>query len=480
MISPPIAVQTERPLCVDLDGTLVKSDTFVASLMVLARRHPLAFLSTPLWALKGKAHFKARVASMVTLDVEHLPYNRPLLSYLRDEHASGRRLFLATGADRVLANHVAAHLGIFSEVLASDGTVNLTGNNKLARMEQRFAAERFDYIGNAIPDLPLLQGATEPMLANPDLRLRSALKSHKITASRTFLDRSPRVKALAKALRVHQWAKNLLVFLPLLLAHTFLLVPALTALGAFFSFCMIASSTYILNDLLDLESDRIHLKKRKRAFAAGDLSVKAGIMISGLLAALSLLVASYLPTRFMVYLLLYLVTTLAYSLKLKRIVLVDVIILSGLYTVRMVAGSVATFTFISPWLAAFSIFFFLSLAMVKRFSELESLRARGASPTNARGYLLADIEQVRSFGTASAYASIVIFSLYINGHDVTALYHHPARMWLVTPFLILWVSRVWLLASRGELHEDPVVFALTDRMSLLLGLAVAIIAWSAL
>ena len=196
------------------------------------------------------------------------------------------------------------------------------------------------------------------------------------------------------------------------------------------------------------------------------------------LLALALITAAYLPRTFLVYLLLYLVTTLAYSLALKRIVLVDVVILSSLYTIRMLAGSAATRTPVSPWLAAFSIFLFLSLAMVKRFSELQNLHARGVNPTNGRGYLLSDIEQLRSFGTSSAYASIVIFALYINGRDVVALYHHPSRMWLITPLLILWVSRVWLLASRGLLDEDPVVFALTDRMSLLLGLGVVLVAYS--
>jgi 4-hydroxybenzoate polyprenyltransferase len=480
VMGPPVPVQTELPLCVDLDGTLVKSDTFVDSLMVLARRHPAAFLRTPLWAFKGKAYFKSQVTSRVTLDVAHLPYNRPLLDYLQEEHAAGRKLYLATGADRALAWRVAAHLRIFDDVMASDGTVNLIGKNKLEHLQQRFAADGFDYIGNAMPDLPLLQGAQEAMLANPHLRLSSALKSRNISVSRQFVDRSSPPAAMAKALRLHQWAKNLLVFLPLMLAHTFRLAPVLTAVAAFFCFCFIASATYIFNDLLDLESDRVHLNKRRRAFAAGDLSVTAGIATSLLLSALSLTIAAYLPRRFLIYLLLYLVTTLAYSLVLKRIVLVDVIILSALYTVRMVAGSAATDTLISPWLAAFSIFFFLSLAMVKRFSELQNLHTRGANPTNARGYLLSDIEQVRSFGTASAYASIVIFALYINGHDVAALYHHPARMWSITPFMILWVSRVWLLASRGELDEDPVVFALTDRTSLLLGLAVVLIALSAL
>src|ERR1700742_768634 len=481
VMQPPVAVQVERPLCGDLDGTLVKSDTFVDSLMVLARRQPGAFMRAPFWAMKGKAHVKSQVASLVTVDVVHLPYNRPLLDYLRDEHAAGRKLYLATGADRVLARKVAAHLGIFEEVLASDGAVNLIGRNKLQHLEQRFAADGFDYIGNALPDLPLLQGAQEAMVANPDLRLNLALKSRNVAVSRKFEDRSHLLAALAKALRVHQWAKNLLVFLPLLLAHSFRnATSVLAAVAAFFCFSLTASATYIFNDLLDLEADRVHLHKRKRAFASGDLSVATGLVISFTLLILALLTAVWLPRTFLVYLLLYLVTTLAYSFSLKRIVLVDVVILSSLYTIRMMAGSTATRDPVSPWLAAFSIFLFLSLAMVKRFSELQNLHARGVNPTNGRGYLLSDVEQLRSFGTSSAYASIVIFALYINGHDVVALYHHPNRMWLITPLLILWVSRVWLLASRGVLDEDPVVFALSDRMSLLLGLGVVIIAYSAL
>jgi 4-hydroxybenzoate polyprenyltransferase/phosphoserine phosphatase len=480
VMQPPAAVQAERPLCVDLDGTLVKSDTLVDSLMVLARRHPADLLRSPLWALKGKAYLKSQVTSRVALDVEHLPYNRPLLDYLKEQHAAGRKVYLATGADSVLARRIAAHLGIFDEVMASDGAVNLTGKNKLQHLEQRFPLDGFDYVGNAAPDLPLLEGARQAMLANPHLGLSSALRSRKINVSRTFLDRASLPAALAKALRVHQWAKNLLVFLPLLLAHFFRAGSVLLAVAAFFCFSFTASATYIFNDLLDLEHDRVHLRKRKRAFAAGDLPVSAGLGISFSFLVLALVTAAYLPRAFLLYLLLYFVTTLAYSLALKRIVLVDVVVLSSLYTIRMLAGAAATGTAVSPWLAAFSIFLFLSLAMVKRFAELENLHARGANPTNARGYLLSDIEQLRSFGTSSAYASIVIFALYINGHDVAALYHHPYRMWLVTPLLILWLSRVWLLASRGLLDEDPVVFALTDRMSLLLGLGVAIIAYSAL
>jgi 4-hydroxybenzoate polyprenyltransferase len=481
MMPLPVAAQTAaRPLCVDLDGTLVKSDTFFDSLMVLARRHPAQFLRLPSWLSGGKAKTKAKVAALVTLDPAYLPYNLPLLNYLREEHAAGRRLFLTTGADRTLAERVASYLGIFEEVLASDGTVNLTGDHKLRHLQQRFEHDGFDYIGNAVPDLPILRGAEQAMLANPHQRLSAALRRHKLRVAREFHDRAHPVLALAKALRVHQWAKNLLVFLPMLLAHSLRLSSALKAGAAFFCFCCMASATYIVNDLLDLETDRVHLHKRTRAFAAGNLAVTTGIAVALCLLCLALVTAAFLPRTFLFYLLLYLVTTLAYSLALKRVVLVDVVLLSSLYTVRMMAGSSASGDPVSPWLAAFSIFLFLSLAMVKRFSELQNLHARGVSPRNGRGYLLSDLEQLRSFGTSSAYASIVIFALYINGRDVMALYHHPNRMWLVTPLLILWVSRVWLLASRGLLNEDPVVFAITDRMSLLLGLGIVVVACSAL
>jgi 4-hydroxybenzoate polyprenyltransferase len=480
MISPGAVQTAERPLCVDLDGTLVKSDTLVDSLMVLARRHPVDVLNVPGWIAKGKAYTKSQLASRVALDAAHLPYNLPLLNYLRQEHAHGRRIFLTTGADRGLAQSVADHLGIFDEVLASDGKRNFTGNQKLAHLEERFGHPGFDYIGNAVVDLPILLGSGEAMVANPHAGLTRALKRCKRTVSREFTDRAHPILALTKALRVHQWAKNLLVFLAMLLAHDLRLPSLLRAVTAFVCFCCMASATYILNDLLDLETDRVHLTKRTRAFAAGDLSVVTGLGISFTLLVLALVAATSLPRTFLLYLLLYMVTTLAYSLALKRVVLVDVVVLSCLYTIRMLAGSSATGDPVSPWLAAFSSFLFLSLAMVKRFSELRNLHARGADPRNGRGYLLSDLEQLRTFGTCSAYASVVIFSLYINGRDVMSLYHHPNRMWAVTPLLILWVSRVWLLAARGELNEDPVVFAISDRMSLLLGLGILVVVCAAL
>jgi 4-hydroxybenzoate polyprenyltransferase len=459
-----------RPLCVDLDGTLTKSDTLWDSVVALLRHRPLAIFSIIGWIRHGKAAFKTHVTSAVELDVVHLPWNRPLLQYLELEHSSGRKIYLATAADGALARRIAANLGLFTDVLASDGATNLAGGNKLRAFQERFA--EFDYIGNAPPDVPLLQHSVEPMVANPTRGLRRKMRANNIKPVQTFIDSPPLAKIITKSIRIHQWAKNVLIFLPLLLAHRLTLTGIASASAAFLSFSLCASSTYLVNDLLDIEADRRHPRKRFRPFAAGDLSIQSGCLLIALLFCTALLIATQLPVAFLCWLLIYTTATLAYSLRFKRMVLVDVIVLSMLYTMRLVAGSAATHVLISPWLAGFSIFFFLSLAMVKRFSELENLRARGLAPTNGRGYLVTDIEQLRSFGTASAYASVMVFTLYINAMGESHLYRHPQFLWLLVPLLILWLSGIWLLASRGQLDEDPVIFAITDRRSLALGVLV--------
>jgi 4-hydroxybenzoate polyprenyltransferase len=467
------------PLCVDLDGTLVKSDTLHDSLLVLLRSKPSQALRLPAQVLKGKAAFKAFVTDSVTLDVAHLPYNRELLHYLQAERAKGRDIYLATGADIRLAQRVADHLGIFSGVLGSDGTTNLTGKNKLDRLRSQLPGAAFDYIGNDTPDLPLLAHSAEPMVANPSLRLRLRMRAQSVQPAREFEQRANPVRSFIKAIRVHQWAKNILIFFPLLLAHDLRPKQLLAALLAFSSFSLAASATYIINDLLDIEADRRHHRKRNRPFAAGDLSPAQGFGIAFAFLALAAVGTRFIAPEFSLWLLLYLATTFAYTAWLKRIPLVDVLILSGLYTLRLLAGSAATSTPISHWLAGFSVFLFLSLGIVKRFAELENLRANSLQPSNGRGYHLHDLEQLRTFGTSSAYAAVVILAIYISGRDVTRLYHNPGYLWLVVPLMLLWLNRVWLLASRGELDEDPVVFAITDRMSLLIGLASAAIVFLA-
>ncbi len=469
-------------LCVDLDGTLVKSDTLSDSLCTLAHQAPRRFVQAPFWLLRGRAHFKAKLAEQALPDPAHLPYNAAVLLYLRQQAAAGRTLVLATGADHRLAERVAQHTGLFQSILASDGTTNLTGKKKLLQLEERFGPQGFDYIGNSHADVPLLRAAATALLANPARGLRQrihGLRRRENPAAprpQVFLDRAPRIRTLMRTLRVHQWAKNALLFLPLLLAHK-LRGPAFAVeLMAFLCFCGVASATYILNDLLDIEADRQHPRKRTRPFAAGDLRIPTGAVLGLALAAAVTLSLHALPPAFTLWLAIYGVSTLAYSLRLKRRVLIDVLLLSALYTLRILAGAAAVRVPVSPWMAAFSIFFFFSLALVKRFSELENLRLRGAIPANGRGYRVQDLEQLRSFGTASAYASILIFALYINNPEIGYLYRHPHRLWLMTPVLLWWLSRIWLKASRAEMEEDPVIFALTDRASLLAGLMMAAIA----
>jgi 4-hydroxybenzoate polyprenyltransferase/phosphoserine phosphatase len=467
-------VEIKTPICVDLDGTLVKSDTLHDSLLVLLRTRPGKVLQLFGRLFRGKAAFKAYVIDSVAPDIAHLPYNRKLLQFLHEERARGREIYLTTGADVRLAQRIADHLGIFSGVLGSDGEVNLTGDDKLRRV-RGYLNERFSYIGNATPDLPLLAAAAEPMVANPSMGLRAGMRAKHLRAVRQFDERMHPLKAFIHAIRIHQWAKNLLIFAPLLLSHDVRVGTVLSAALAFVCFSLTASATYIVNDLLDIEADRRHPRKRGRPFAAGDLSVPAGLAAVAVLLGTALAGAHLLRPGVTAWLLIYLVTTLSYSYYLKRIPLVDVLVLSGLYTVRLAVGGSATGTVISQWLAGFSVFLFFSLALVKRFAELEGLQGNSAQPQNGRGYFLSDVEQLRSFGTSSAYAAVVIFAIYIGGHDVMMHYARPNRLWFAVPLLILWLSRVWLLASRGELNEDPVIFAFTDRMSLLIGVLLTVV-----
>ncbi len=435
---PETPIAAPVPLCVDLDGTLAKSDTLVDSLLALLRDRPMLAFQLPGRLLDGKAAFKAFVSKSVSLDVAHLPYNQKLLQYLHEEHARGRAIYLTTGADMALAQRVAVHLGVFAGVLASDGANNLTGGRKLESLRANLGSGPFDYIGNDTPDLPMLVKANVAMVANPSLALTMELSSRRIRPARQFNESSPLGITLMKAVRLQQWAKNVLIFLPLLLSHALSADKLLAAVIAFFCFSLTASAAYIVNDLLDIEADRHHPQKGLRPFASGDLPALTGIGLAAILLLLAVLGSSLLPEGFFGWLALYLAATLAYSFYLKRFAVVDVLVLSGLYILRLLAGAAATQTHISHWMAGFSMFLFLSLAIAKRFAELENLRASGSTPRNGRGYLLADMEQLRSFGAASAYAAVVVFAIYISGPDVVKLYSQPGLLWLIVPLMILW------------------------------------------
>ena len=469
------------PLCVDLDGTLVRSDLLIESLFALLKRNLFYLLLLPWWLLGGKARFKAEIAARVELEPGLLPYREDLLAYLRQQRAAGRRLVLATASHIRSAEAVALHLGLFDGVLASDARRNLSGTLKLARLEQEFGPRGFAYAGDSRVDLPIWARAGAMVLVAVPPRLQGAAERLGTPVERVFQAPSGQGPALyAQALRINQWVKNLLLFVPLAMAHR-LQEPALLgqALLAFVSFCLCASSVYLLNDLLDLPADRRHPSKRRRPFASGALAPARGLLLIPLLLLLSFALALALPWAFAAFLGLYYLGTLAYSLWLKGGALIDVLTLAGLYTLRILAGAAAVAVTPSFWLLAFSMFLFLSLALVKRYIEIATLAQPGQAPGFGRGYRAEDLPLLSQFGTTSGYLAVLVLALYINGDNVQALYSHPELIWLLCPLLLYLISRTWLLAARGELHEDPVVFALRDRRSQWLGALGVALLWLA-
>ncbi len=457
------------PLAVDLDGTLVQTDLLLESYLALLKQRPLALLMLPLWLLRGKARLKREIAKRVTLDVTCLPYREPLLSFLRAEHKAGRKLILATAADERFAQQIADHLGIFDTVLASDGATNLSGEAKTQALEAACGGP-FAYAGDAPVDLQVWRRARSAVLVGGGSKFASQLEN----VEHVFEDERKSGR-LFLALRLHQWAKNVLVFLPLVLAHQVTNLPlVLAAVVAFFAFGLCASAVYVQNDLLDLEADRHHARKRFRPFAAGTLPLKFGLVLAPALLVLAVAAALALSPAFLGVLALYFVTTFSYSLYFKRKAILDVLLLAGLYTVRIVAGGVAVGVGVSPWLLAFSLFFFLSLAYVKRFTELRELPLE--SSLRSRGYTRGDLEGLADLGVASGYIAVLVVALYINSPGVRELYGTPEVLWLLCPLLVYWISRVWLLARRGEMHDDPVVFALRDRTSYVIGVLAAVVA----
>jgi len=474
-----VSISQKFPLCVDLDGTLVKTDILFESVLALLKITPLCILLFPLWLLKGKAHFKRQIARRVTLDVARLPYNQDLLKYLAQEHRAGRRILLVTASDANIAQQIANHLGLFTSVIASDGMNNLAGDKKLQAIEAYIGPGRFAYAGNDRIDLAVWKGASSAILVNAsDDVVRTAQKVANV--SHIFRTPRTRLRAFIQAIRVHQWVKNALIFVPLIVSHQVGNQDhVLNATLAFFAFSLCASGTYLLNDLLDLEADRSHHKKKYRAFAAGDLPIKFGLVASPLFSMAGLALSLLLPAPFTLVLVIYFMLTLGYSFYLKHTVLIDVILLAGLYTIRIMGGGAAIDVTISKWLLLFSLFFFLSLAFLKRFSELQELRSEGKDNSVSRDYFASDLSQVASMGVASGYIAVLVYTLYISSVEVKGLYGFPEVLWLICPIILYWISRMWLLAHRGQMHHDPVVFTIRDKVSYALGGACAIIMWFA-
>ncbi len=460
------------PLCVDLDGTLVRTDTLYESVLRALKRSPWLVFLLPVWLVRGKAHLKREIANRVDLDPAVLPYHSELVAYLREEHAAGRPLILVSAADQRIVDAVARHLGLFERVVGSDGTRNLKGANKRETLRGLFGTGGYDYAGDHRADLDVWADARGAIVVSGDDRLARKTGDRLV---RAFTTPRRRLRTLARALRVQQWVKNVLVFVPLLMAPEARNVALFwNAFVAFLAFSLCASSVYVLNDLLDLEADRRHATKRLRPFAAGDLPVLLGLVVAPLFLASGLVLAIALPRAFLAVLVIYMTVTTAYSFRLKHMPLVDVLVLAMLYTGRVIAGAAATRVWPSPWLLGFSLFFFLSLAFVKRYSELYAMRQQQET-LKVRGYYPADLELIATNGAISGYISVLVAALYINSDRVVGLYLHPELLWLICPLLLYWISRIWLLAHRGQLHDDPVLFAIKDRASYVVGALIAVV-----
>ncbi|WP_073631705.1 UbiA family prenyltransferase [Pseudoxanthobacter soli] len=462
-----------RPIVVDLDGTLVRSDLLIESFLALLGAQPFKALAALKTLRQGKANFKSRLADEAVVEIETLPFNEDVLVFLKAEHARGRPIYIASASDRRYVEALAGHLGFFTGVFGSENGLNLAGEVKAQRLCEAFGEKGFDYIGDAAIDEAVWRRAHSVYIANADPRHLAEVRAWAPEASALGMRKS-HWHEYVRAIRVHQWLKNLLVFVPALAAHE--LGPGLGAcILAFLSFSLCASSVYILNDLLDLRNDRAHARKKERPFAAGRIPLLRGALLFPVLLGLSFLIALFLPWKFLGVLAAYYALTCAYSFTLKRKMLVDVVALACLYGTRLWAGAAAVGLAISPWLMAFAIFIFLCLALVKRCSELIDRMSKGRGDPVGRGYRLSDLPALQSMAAAAGYVSVLVLALYFNSDVVVPLYAHPNWLWVICVLLLFWISRVLLLTHRGEMHDDPVVFAATDRISQMTAVACGLV-----
>ncbi len=465
------------PLCVDLDGTLIATDTLLESTLAAIKLKTLILFLIPLWVLRGKLYFKNRIARIALPNPKTLPYRQDVLEFLISEKAAGRKLILATATVKEIAESVAGHLGIFDIVLATGDDCNLRDKQKMQALTELCGGKGFIYAGDSKADLDVWAGSAASVLVNPNSRI--AKKARQLApVYKEFNYKASFIKSFIKQIRVYQWIKNILVFLPIVLAHDFRNADLyLKLLTAFFSFSFVASFVYIINDLLDLEADRLHPRKKNRPLASGKMHIKEALVTAPALLLLSIAISIiYLPLDFLITLLVYFILTNAYSLYIKRLYLLDIMLLSGLYTIRIVAGAAAVSVFISPWLLALSIFIFFSLATMKRYTELKVMQEQNRTKTKGRGYYVDDLALLLGFGPSSGLIAVLIFILYVNSAEVIKLYDKPQMLLPIAGILMFWVLRLWFMAHRGKMTDDPIVYTAKDPVSYIVALIISILA----
>jgi 4-hydroxybenzoate polyprenyltransferase/phosphoserine phosphatase len=459
-----LPIERRETLVVDLDGTLLRSDMLYESFWsALGRDWRSPFLSGVALS-RGRASLKRHLATASAVEVATLPFDAKIISFIEIWRQSGGRTALVTASDQRFADSIADHLGIFDEAHGSDGALNLKGEGKGQFLEERFGQKGFSYMGDATADLPVWKRASKAITVNAPTALRREAERVCDKVEHLATD-SKSVKPYIKALRPHQWLKNILVFLPMLAAHQLDGQTVLMSLLAFACFSLVASSVYVLNDLLDLAADRAHPRKKNRPFASGSIPIAHGTWMAVGLLVMGTILAIGIGGNFLLVMVAYYLLTTAYSLHLKRRIVIDICVLAGLYTARIIAGAVATEIALSVWLLAFSIFFFLSLAAVKRQAELIDSAERGNLTASGRGYHVDDLPIISMIAIGAGYVSVLVMTLYVSSPAVMALYAHPEALWGVCGVLLYWITRTVMIAHRGEMHDDPVVYASKDRTS---------------
>ena len=470
------AATGSKVLVVDLDNTLIKTDLLFEGFLQFLKQRPLKFPNLLRAVFLGSANARgangggrARLKQFLVEQIEFrpdmLPYSEEVLHKIKLEKRDGARVVLASASHQSWVSAVADHVDLFHEAHGTSLELNLKGKNKLELIRQRFPLEKTTYIGDSSADLPIWRAVSGSVVVNPSRPLTRLLQSNRVVFE-ALESKTPLLRSLLKAIRIHQWAKNILLFVPLVMAHrVFEFEGWAKAVVGFFAFSFLASGVYILNDLLDLQADRAHPKKRHRPFASGALSISTGLLLLPFFIALSALLCFQLPIAFGLALLGYLMLNLGYSFRLKKTHSLDVVLLACMYSIRIFAGGLATGIVVSDWLLAFSTFFFFGLAVLKRFTEVAKMVARRS--VSGRGYLADDKQTLLVLGIGSSMLSTVILTLYLNSPQVTALYSHPQHLWLVLPVFLFWITRLWIQANRNEVDSDPVVHALSDKVSYL-------------
>jgi 4-hydroxybenzoate polyprenyltransferase/phosphoserine phosphatase len=469
------------PICVDLDGTLVCTDTMWECLIAAWRKNFWLLLLLPYWLVRGRAYLKAEAEKHANLDVRSLPYDADLVNWLAEQRDRGRTVVLATGSSRTVANKIAEHLGIFSQVIASTRSRNLSGQGKLKALQEHFQGRGFEYIGDSRADVPIWSYLGRAHVRGASERFCEQLEQEGIEVVSQGRQRAASLEAVVRQLRIHQWAKNLLIFIPLFTSHKFTHgTLLLRSVLAFVAFGFVASSFYVFNDLLDVRADRQHPNKRFRPIACGQLSMNQAAVLLLITLGIGLVLASRVSLAFLGVTLAYLVGTATYSIYAKRLVLVDAFVLGLLYTVRVLAGGVATGIPISSWTLGYTSFLFLSLALMKRYSEMSQRASdvKGAT-LPGRAYELQDLSIIGNIGIASGMMSALLMALYLRSPEVEVLYRRPALLLPLCIIHVYWISRAWLLTNRQLMHDDPILFALKDRVTHKLLVIAAIIAYFA-